>query len=257
MAGIVAGACLSESVFTAPLTGTLSCGSARLPRELADCRASQDTGQPEEGGTCCTPVEGRRVEPFRPTGASCVSSSRIAFGGSRCVASACMARGLRFCFPRLTRRHQSLLRQRGPLYVCKRHFRAAAGIPRGSTAYLYRHSRAVLADEIQSGLGRCGTTFACQREDVVPDVCMLGKALAGGIVPLSAVLSRNDVLGVITPGSHGSTFGGNPLAVALGHAVVGLLETGEFQERAGVLGERLRSRLEPLVGSRGSPRFAL
>ena len=108
-----------------------------------------------------------------------------------------------------------------------------------------------LADEIQSGLGRCGTTFACQREDVVPDVYMLGKALGGGIVPVSAVLSRNDVMGVITPGSHGSTFGGNPLAVAVGHAVVGLLETGEFQERARVLGERLRSRLEPLVGSRG------
>jgi ornithine--oxo-acid transaminase len=89
-----------------------------------------------------------------------------------------------------------------------------------------------LADEIQSGLGRCGTTFACDREDVVPDVYMLGKALGGGIVPVSAVVSRNDVLGVITPGSHGSTFGGNPLAVALGHAVVGLLETGEFQERA-------------------------
>jgi ornithine--oxo-acid transaminase len=66
---------------------------------------------------------------------------------------------------------------------------------------------------------------------------MLGKALGGGIVPLSAVVSRNDVLGVITPGSHGSTFGGNPLAVAVGHAVVGLLETGEFQERARVLGE--------------------
>jgi ornithine--oxo-acid transaminase len=108
-----------------------------------------------------------------------------------------------------------------------------------------------LADEIQSGLGRCGTTFACEREDVVPDVYMLGKALGGGIVPVSAVVSRNDVLGVITPGSHGSTFGGNPLAVALGHAVVGLLETGEFQERARVLGERLRSRLEPLEGSRG------
>ena len=61
-----------------------------------------------------------------------------------------------------------------------------------------------LADEIQSGLGRCRTTFACEREDVVPDIYMLGKALGGGIVPVSAVVSRNDVLGVITPGSHGS-----------------------------------------------------
>jgi ornithine--oxo-acid transaminase len=63
----------------------------------------------------------------------------------------------------------------------------------------------VLAHEIQSGLGRCGTTCACEREDVLPDVYMLGKALGGGIVPVSAVVSRNDVLGVITPGSHGST----------------------------------------------------
>jgi ornithine--oxo-acid transaminase len=105
-----------------------------------------------------------------------------------------------------------------------------------------------LADEIQSGLGRAGATFACEVEGVTPDVYILGKALGGGIVPVSAVVSRTDVLGVITPGSHGSTFGGNPLAAAVGHAVVGLLETGEYQERARVLGERLRSRLEPLVG---------
>ncbi|MFX4273180.1 ornithine--oxo-acid transaminase [Propionibacteriaceae bacterium Y1685] len=105
-----------------------------------------------------------------------------------------------------------------------------------------------IADEIQSGLGRCGATFACEVEGVVPDVYLLGKALGGGIVPVSAVVSRDDVLGVITPGSHGSTFGGNPLAAAVGRAVVGLLATGEFQARAKVLGEQLRSRLEGLVG---------
>jgi ornithine--oxo-acid transaminase len=105
-----------------------------------------------------------------------------------------------------------------------------------------------VADEIQTGLGRCGTTFACELEDVRPDVYVLGKALGGGIVPVSAVVSRYDVLDVITPGSHGSTFGGNPLAAAVGHAVVGLLETGEYQERSRTLGERLRERLQPLVG---------
>ncbi|WUI79147.1 ornithine--oxo-acid transaminase [Streptomyces sp. NBC_00400] len=105
-----------------------------------------------------------------------------------------------------------------------------------------------LADEIQSGLGRTGTTFACDAEDVTPDVYILGKALGGGIVPVSAVVSRHDVLDVIRPGSHGSTFGGNPLAAAVGHAVVELLRSGEYQARAAALGERLRDRLEDLTG---------
>ena len=105
-----------------------------------------------------------------------------------------------------------------------------------------------VADEIQSGLGRVGTTFACELEAVTPDVYLLGKALGGGIVPVSAVVSRDDVLDVVTPGSHGSTFGGNPLAAAVGHAVVRLLATGEYQERARQLGKQLADRLEPLVG---------
>jgi ornithine--oxo-acid transaminase len=106
-----------------------------------------------------------------------------------------------------------------------------------------------VADEIQSGLGRTGTTFACDREDVVPDVYVLGKALGGGIVPVSAVVTRQDVMAVIQPGNHGSTFGGNPLGMAVGHAVVGLLASGEYQSRAAVLGEKLRYRLEPLIGN--------
>jgi len=105
-----------------------------------------------------------------------------------------------------------------------------------------------MADEIQSGLGRTGTTFACELEGVVPDLYILGKALGGGIVPVSAVVSSREILGVIQPGNHGSTFGGNPLAAAVGHAVVRLLATGEYQERARVLGERLRLRLQTLVG---------
>jgi len=105
----------------------------------------------------------------------------------------------------------------------------------------------MIADEIQSGLGRTGTTFACDRAGVVPDLYLLGKALGGGIVPVSAVVGDADVLGVLHPGEHGSTFGGNPLAAAVGLAVVELLATGLMQERASVLGDR------PLAGLRETP----
>lgn len=100
-----------------------------------------------------------------------------------------------------------------------------------------------IADEIQSGLGRTGKTLACDWDGVVPDVVLLGKALGGGIVPLSAVVSRDEVLAVLNPGEHGSTFGGNPLAVAVGRAVVALMVEGEIQQRALELGDHLHSRL--------------
>ena len=106
----------------------------------------------------------------------------------------------------------------------------------------------LIADEIQSGLGRTGATFACDHEQVTPDIYVLGKALGGGILPVSAVVANRAVMDVITPGSHGSTFGGNPLASAVGHAVVGLLTTGEYQARAQVLGARLHAGLRSLVG---------
>ncbi|WP_282084197.1 ornithine--oxo-acid transaminase [Streptomyces tendae] len=105
-----------------------------------------------------------------------------------------------------------------------------------------------VADEIQSGLGRTGHTLAVEHESVVPDVVLLGKALGGGIVPVSAVVGSREVLGVLRPGEHGSTFGGNPLAAAVGTAVVELLETGAFQRRAAELGAVLREGLAALVG---------
>lgn len=105
-----------------------------------------------------------------------------------------------------------------------------------------------IADEIQSGLGRTGRTLAVDHESVVPDVLLLGKALGGGIVPVSAVVGSREVLGVLRPGEHGSTFGGNPLAAAVGTAVVELLETGEFQRRATELGVVLRGGLSALLG---------
>ncbi len=111
-----------------------------------------------------------------------------------------------------------------------------------------RHQVLMMADEIQSGLGRTGRTFACDHEDVVPDAYILGKALGGGLYPVSAVVADQDVLGVITPGTHGSTFGGNPMAAAIGREVVAMLSTGEFQERSQKLGRQLHDGLEALVG---------
>ena len=93
-----------------------------------------------------------------------------------------------------------------------------------------------VADEIQSGLGRTGRTFACDHEGIRPDLFVVGKALGGGIVPLSAVVGSRDVLGVLSPGTHGSTFGGNPLACAIGREVIALLRTGEYQARSARLG---------------------
>lgn len=106
----------------------------------------------------------------------------------------------------------------------------------------------MIADEIQSGLGRTGSTFYCEQVGVVPDLYLLGKALGGGVVPVSAVVGNADVLGLLRPGQHGSTFGGNPLAAAVGLAVVRLLETGEMQARSRELGAHLHDRLTALVG---------
>src|SRR5690606_831739 len=102
-----------------------------------------------------------------------------------------------------------------------------------------RHDVLLVADGIQSGLGRTGTTLACERWGVRPDLVTLGKALGGGIVPVSAVVGRRDVMEVFTPGTHGSTFGGNPLACAVGITVVDELATGLHQARARELGEHL------------------
>jgi len=106
----------------------------------------------------------------------------------------------------------------------------------------------MIADEIQSGLARTGRTFACDHWVVVPDVYLLGKALGGGVVPLSAVVADRDVLGVLPPGEHGSTVGGNPLAAAIGSTVIGILESGEYQSRSTELGTHLHTRLAGVPG---------
>lgn len=106
----------------------------------------------------------------------------------------------------------------------------------------------MIADEIQSGLARTGRTFACDHWGVVPDIYLLGKALGGGVMPLSAVVADRHILGVLHPGEHGSTFGGNPLAAAIGSTVVAMLARGEFQQRSTELGEHLHRRLGNLIG---------
>ena len=133
-----------------------------------------------------------------------------------------------------------------------------AGVVTPPEGYLRRarelcteHGALLIADEIQSGLGRTGTTFACEHEGVVPDMYVLGKALGGGIVPISAVVADDEVLGLFKPGEHGSTFGGNPLACAIGRKVIEILNTGEYQRNSAELGEwligTLRARAIPTV----------
>ncbi|MGH3659715.1 MAG: aspartate aminotransferase family protein, partial [Micromonosporaceae bacterium] len=112
------------------------------------------------------------------------------------------------------------------------------------------HGALMMADEIQSGLGRTGATFACEHEGVVPDVYILGKALGGGLLPVSAVVSSQEILGVFRPGQHGSTFGGNALACAVGREVIAMLRTGEFQDRSARLGAYLHERLRALPSDR-------
>ncbi|HIY43182.1 MAG TPA: ornithine--oxo-acid transaminase [Candidatus Nocardiopsis merdipullorum] len=107
----------------------------------------------------------------------------------------------------------------------------------------------LIADEVQSGLGRTGTIRACEHTGVVPDAYLFGKALGGGILPVSAMVADENVLDVIQPGQHGSTFGGNPLAGAVGSTVVRMLTEGPYLENARHLGAVLRRRLKELVGN--------
>lgn len=123
------------------------------------------------------------------------------------------------------------------------------GYLRGVRTLCNKHGMLMIADEIQSGLARTGRTFACDHEDVTPDMYILGKALGGGLYPVSAVAANADVLGVITPGTHGSTFGGNPLAAAIGSEVCAMLAEGEFQARAEKLGGYLADGLASMVGN--------
>ncbi|MDI6707205.1 MAG: ornithine--oxo-acid transaminase [Bacillota bacterium] len=107
-----------------------------------------------------------------------------------------------------------------------------------------------IADEIQTGFGRTGKKFACDWEDVVPDIYVLGKALGGGVMPVSAVAAGREILGVFNPGSHGSTFGGNPLACACGIAALEVLEEENLVERSREMGEYFMNKLRDINNPR-------
>ncbi|UCD74119.1 MAG: ornithine--oxo-acid transaminase [Phycisphaerales bacterium] len=114
-----------------------------------------------------------------------------------------------------------------------------------------KHNVLMMADEIQTGLARTGKLFAVQHENVRPDVLILGKALGGGVMPVSAVLADKEIMGVFDPGSHGSTFGGNPLACAVAMAALTILTRDNYADRAAELGtpfiERLKTIKSPLI----------
>ena len=112
------------------------------------------------------------------------------------------------------------------------------------------HNVLLMADEIQSGLGRTGKLFAYMHEGIVPDVLILGKALAGGYYPVSAVLASRDILGVFQPGDHGSTFGGNPLACAIAREALAVLVDERLVERSAELGPIFLGLLRDIVSPR-------
>jgi ornithine--oxo-acid transaminase len=109
-----------------------------------------------------------------------------------------------------------------------------------------KHNVLLIADEIQTGLGRTGAFLACQHEDVVPDGLVLGKALGGGIMPVSMFLARKDVMNVFSPGTHGSTFGGNPLAAAIGLEALNILVEEDLSGASASNGEYLMNRLRDI-----------
>ncbi|MDB5798344.1 MAG: rocD [Paucimonas sp.] len=110
-----------------------------------------------------------------------------------------------------------------------------------------RHNVLLICDEVQTGLGRTGRLLACEHESVVPDALVLGKALGGGLLPVSAFLARAGVMDVFQPGDHGSTFGGNPLACAVGHAALQLLRRESLAQRAATTGARLLQGLRSIA----------
>ena len=109
-----------------------------------------------------------------------------------------------------------------------------------------KHNVLLICDEIQTGMGRTGKFLACEHDNVKPDGVVLGKALGGGLLPVSLFLSRKDVMDVFTPGDHGSTFGGNQLAAAVGIAAIDVLRKNNLTERAAELGDYLMTSLKKI-----------
>lgn len=110
-----------------------------------------------------------------------------------------------------------------------------------------KHNVLFIADEVQTGIARTGKLIACHHENVQPDILILGKALSGGMYPVSAVLANDEIMNVIKPGQHGSTFGGNPIACAVAIAALDVVEEEKLSERAEELGQLFRSEIEKVI----------
>jgi len=120
------------------------------------------------------------------------------------------------------------------------------GYLKAAEALCHEHNVLLIADEIQTGLGRTGKLLACEHENVHPDGLILGKALGGGILPVSLFLSRSEVMNVFTPGDHGSTFGGNPLAAAVGLEALNILVEDQLPQRSAEMGNYLMQQLHTI-----------
>lgn len=121
-----------------------------------------------------------------------------------------------------------------------------AGFMKAAYEYCKEHNVMFIADEIQAGLGRSGKMFACEWEGFEPDMYILGKALGGGVFPISCVVANEEILGVFNPGSHGSTFGGNPMACAVSLAALDVLEEEKLADRSLELGEYFMGKLKEI-----------
>jgi ornithine--oxo-acid transaminase len=131
-----------------------------------------------------------------------------------------------------------------------------AGVVVPDEGYMYKlkelctkYNVLLIADEVQSGLGRTGYDLACHYDNCIPDMVVLGKALSGGVIPVSAVLANNEVMLQLNPGEHGSTYGGNPLACKVSMAALQVLREEKLCDNALHRGAQLRDGLESLVGS--------
>jgi ornithine--oxo-acid transaminase len=114
----------------------------------------------------------------------------------------------------------------------------------GVRSLCQRHGILFIADEIQTGMGRTGKNFCFEHEEAKPDLLVLGKSLGGGLIPVSAVVGRRDVMEVIRPGQHGSTFGGNPLGAAIGREVLKLMADEKYAEKSAAVGQHVLTRLK-------------
>ena len=122
-----------------------------------------------------------------------------------------------------------------------------AGYLKAASDLCKKYNVLFIADEVQTGIARTGKLIACYHEDVQPDILVLGKAISGGMYPVSSVLANDNIMHVIQPGQHGSTFGGNPIACAVAMAALDVVKDEKLSERAEELGKLFRSEMEKLI----------